>query len=123
MRSRPPVAAAEEKKRVAAKIASVADGRVMHGTSAVENHLVDEVGDYDYAYTVIDQMAKEKFNLKGDDRLPIQKHSQSTTLMDMLGLSFKVPDQLIPDVAIENPLESHMPFSYRYPNQPLWIME
>lgn len=117
------IADADEKKKVAARIASVADGRVMHGHSAIENHLVDEVGDYDYAYDVIDQMAKEKFNLKGDDRLPIQKYSQSTSLLDALGLSLKVPDNIVPKLGVENPLESHMPFSYRYPNQPLWVME
>lgn len=113
----------EEKTKIAAEIKAIADGRVMHGHSAIKSHLVDEVGDYDYAYDVIDQMAKEKFNLKGKDRLPIEKYSKSMTVMDFLGLSLKVPDGVVPKLEMSNPLESHMPFSYHYPNQPLWVME
>ena len=61
----------QEKKARAAKIKAVADGRIVTGRQAVAAGLVDELGDQDYAYTILDRMAKEKYHIKQKERLPL----------------------------------------------------
>lgn len=111
----------EEKEKRIASIKAVADGRVVHGVQAVEVGLADEVGDIDRAYEIIDQMAKERFNLRGTERLPLITLEDTYTVLDFLGLSVKIPRLHLPMAA--DPMTEAIPFSMRYPNQPLWIME
>lgn len=109
-----------EKADLIQRIESVADGRVVSGEQALDVGLVDMIGDLDAAWTLADEMAKERFNLKGDKRLPLEKLEAKAGLLDYLGISFKLPDFIKPEV---NPYKDLLPFSARYPNQPLWIME
>ena len=83
------------------------------------------VGDIDKAYTLVDTMAKERFHLRGKDRLPLAKVENTFTVMDFLGLKVSVPNIALPHAKdpMTSATETLMPFSARYPNQPLWIME
>lgn len=111
-----------EKQARSAKIRAVADGRVVTGRQALEAGLVDEIGDQDRAYTVLDTMSKERFHLKGKERLPLENEEKSFSLMQFLGLA---PDAMMPAMPGTEALQTlkMMPLSLRYPNQPLWVME
>lgn len=113
---------AEKKNRIA-RIREVADGRVVHGQEAMEAGLVDEIGDFEAAYTLLDQMAKErsKGRLKGKDRLPLKSRKDSFNLMEYLGLP--VAKAQVPALSTQDMVKELMPMSMRYPNQPLWVME
>lgn len=115
------MADAREKADRIARIKAVADGRVVHGREAVTAGLADEVGDFDYAYTSLDMMAKEKFNIKGKQRLPLETHEEGFSLLDMLGVT-PVKSSSLPS-APANVAVQMLPFSMRHPNQPLWVME
>jgi hypothetical protein len=69
---------------------------------------------------VLDQMAKEKFKLRGKERLPLETMEGRFSLMDFLGMNAKVfaPIKAPADMAAQM-----VPLSLRYPNQPLWVME
>jgi protease-4 len=110
----------QEKADRIAKIKAVADGRVVSGTEGVASGLVDELGDFEHAYNVLDQMAKEKFKLRGKERLPLETMEGRFSLMDFLGMNAKVfaPIKAPADMAAQM-----VPLSLRYPNQPLWVME
>ena len=113
----------QEKADLAARIKAVADGRIVPGNQAIAAGLVDELGDQEAAYTLLDQMAKEHFHLKGKERLPLQRDEDHFDLMQTLGLkaATHVPaPQAANDAAL---LRELMPMSMRFRNQPLWIME
>lgn len=110
----------EKKKEMIAKIKSVADGRILVGSEAKKMGLVDEIGDIDVAYELLNRMAKERFKIKGKDRLPLEEYSDTPSLMEMLGFSAKAS---LPSASSASPLDSYVPFSMKHPNQPLWIME
>lgn len=102
-----------------AKIKAVADGRVVSGRDALTAGLVDEIGDFEHAYDVLDQMAKEKFKLRGKERLPLETEESRFSLLQWLGIS---PMGKASVGAID--AAAHMmPLSLKYPNQPLWVME
>jgi len=107
-----------------ARIKAVADGRVVHGHDAVANGLADEVGDMDKAYTRLDQMAKERFHLRGKERLPLETEDEGLGLMELLGLSSSAASRAsrVPGTPLDAALRM-LPLSARYPNQPLWVME
>ena len=113
------------KKDRTGKIKAIADGRVVTGRQALAAGLVDEIGDQDLAYTRLDRMAKERFNLKGKEkeRLPLESESKSFSVMDFLGLApdTKMPSMPGADTAAQ--ALQMLPVSMRYPNQPLWVME
>ncbi len=109
-----------KKKAIIANIKSVADGRVLVGEEARKMNLVDEIGDIDVAYELLNRMARERFKIKGKDRLPLEEYSDTPSLLEILGLSAKVP---LPPVRSASPLDPYVPFSLKHPNQPLWIME
>lgn len=118
---------AEKNARIAS-IKAVADGRVVHGREAVSAGLADEVGDLHRAYQLLDQMAKERFGLKGKDKLPLENAYQTPTLMDMLGFGSsgdgahaRLPVPAATSAAIN--YKELMPLSMRYPNQLLWVLE
>lgn len=110
-----------EKAALSAKIRAVADGRVVTGRQAVASGLADEIGDQDRAYTVLDTLAKERFHLKGKERLPLESEEGAFNLLTMLGLkpeSAWNPGKDPAAIAVKM-----LPVSMRYPNQPLWILE
>jgi signal peptide peptidase SppA len=112
-----------KKKALIAKITAIADGRVVTGRQALEAGLVDELGDQESAYTILDGMAKERFHLKGKERLPLESEDKNFSIMQFLGIS---PESMMPSVpgAVSAVQASKMlPLSMRYPNQPLWVME
>ncbi len=118
---------AGEKAALIERLTAVADGRVVNGSEAVKVGLADQIGDYDAAYTLIDKMAKDRFGLSGKDRLPIGNHDSSFDVMSFLGLPSLKLNMPIRANAPMDPMtaatQAMMPFSMRYPNQPLWIME
>lgn len=104
---------------IKSRIRAVADGRVMTGLQAKAAGLVDQIGDQDLAYTQLDQLAKERFQLKDNDRLPLEVPDEGFSLFDLLSKNAGVKMN-------SNPLEQAvgtLPVSLRYPNQPLWVME
>jgi len=111
------------KDALSAKIKAIADGRVVTGRQALAAGLVDELGDQERAYTVLDTLSKERFHLKGKDRLPLENEEKTFNLMDFIGLS---PDTLMPAMpGSESTAQAlrMLPLSMRHPNQPLWVME
>jgi protease IV len=97
------------------RIKAIADGRIVTGLQAKTIGLVDEIGDQDRAYTILDGMARERFHIKkAEKRLPLKTADEGFNMADVLGLHSKAPDLL--------PTEM-LPVSARYPNQPLWVME
>lgn len=110
-----------EKTALIAKIKAVADGRVVTGRQAVTAGLADEIGDQDRAYTVLDTLAKERFHLKGKERLPLQSEESPFNLLEFVGLKSEgMFSNSNNPAAIALKV---MPFSMKYPNQPLWILE
>lgn len=109
----------KEKLALAAKIKAVADGRVVTGGQALQAGLVDELGDQDRAYTILDTMAKERFHLKGKERLPLESAEKGFSLLDLLGIDAGNVSSLNPAAQASKVL----PLSMQYPNQPLWVME
>ncbi|WP_373532430.1 signal peptide peptidase SppA [Vampirovibrio sp.] len=111
-----------EKTALIAKIKAVADGRVVTGRQALSAGLADKVGDQDLAHTELDRLAKERFHLKGKDRLPLEADSGTFSMLEFLGL--KSESLLNPTAKDPAALAAKMlPFSMRYANQPLWILE
>lgn len=103
------------------KIKAVADGRVVTGVQAKNAGLVDEIGDQEKAYTQLDLMAKERFHMKGKERLPLEQEEEGFNLLGLLGLGSQSSS-----LQKMNPLaqaSQMLPLSMKYPNQPLWIME
>ena len=113
---------AEKQARIA-KIKAVADGRVVTGRQGLAAGLVDEIGDQERAYTVLDAMVKEHFHLKGKKRLPLEGDENRFNLTDFLGLSSESMVPAIPSAASAVQAAKMLPLSMRYPNQPLWVLE
>lgn len=111
-----------EKARRIKSITEIADGRVMHGKAAMAAGLVDEIGDFETAYTRLDQMAKErsKGKLKGKERLPLRRQTDEFNLLEYLGLPVS---KLHAPPTQAGLVKEMMPLSMRYPNQPLWVLE
>ena len=104
---------------IKSRIRAVADGRVMTGAQAKAAGLVDQIGDQDIAYTQLDKLAKERFQIKDDDRLPLEVPDEGFSLFDFLshGTGVKLGSNALAQVT------DTLPVSLRYPNQPLWVME
>jgi len=113
-----------EKAAMAEKIKAIADGRIMIGEQAKEVGLVDELGDIADAYKLLNRMAKERFKIKGKDRLPLEPYESGNNLLELLGLTSKMP-ALGQQMAGQpwNAALSAMPMSWRFAGQPLWILE
>jgi protease-4 len=111
-----------EKTALIAKIKAVADGRVVTGRQALSAGLADKIGDQDLAHTELDRLAKERFHLKGKERLPLEVEGSPFSMLEFLGL--KTESLLNPATKDPAALAVKMlPFSMRYANQPLWILE
>lgn len=110
-----------EKKARAAKITAIADGRVVTGRQALTAGLVDEIGDQDRAYTLLDSMAKLHFHIKSKKRLPLVPEERNVGLLGLLsGLMGSSSQGSLTPMAEAMQL---VPMSMRYRNQPLWMME
>lgn len=111
-----------EKARRIQSITAIADGRVMQGKAALAAGLVDEIGDFETAYTRLDQMAKErsKGKLKGKERLPLRRQTEEFNLLEYMGLPVS---KLKAPATQASLMKDMMPLSMQYPNQPLWVME
>lgn len=112
-----------KKAEISKKIRAVADGRVVTGRQAVVVGLADELGDQEHAYAVLDAMAKKRFSgLKGKERLPLESVENGFDLLEFVGLKM---DTFLRG-SIPDPIQQAakmVPFSMRYPNQPLWVLE
>ncbi len=106
------------------QITAVADGRIVIGEQALKVGLVDELGDIDHAHNLLSRMAKERFKIKGKDRLELQPYKESSGLMDIIGFVSNAPaigQNMVGQPWVE--ALSVMPLSWRYSSQPLWILE
>ncbi|MGE0199345.1 MAG: signal peptide peptidase SppA [Candidatus Melainabacteria bacterium] len=118
-----------KKAALTAKIKAIADGRVVSGRQAIAAGLADELGDLKAAYELTNKMAKERHHLSGDKQLPLVPFEEHATLLEMLGLPTLMQHLPAPrsasgaDMASAEVLGGMLPFSVRYPNQPLWILE
>lgn len=112
-----------KKKDRTAKIKAVADGRIVHGEQALASGLVDEIGDMERAHEILDRMAKERFGLKGKDRLKLTKDEKAFSLMEWLGVPGYNSRFLNRPASMADLYGELMPLTMRYPNQPLWVME
>lgn len=107
-----------EKKTRAEKIKAIADGRVVTGRQALAAGLVDEIGDEDRAYTLLDSMAKLHFHIKSKKRLPLVSEEKNVGLLGLLSGLLGSNSQAGLTEAMQM-----IPMSMRYRNQPLWMME
>jgi protease-4 len=104
-----------QRNALVARIKAVADGRIVTGLQAKTVGLVDEIGDQDAAYTLLDKMARARFQLHSSKkRLPLKTTDEGFNMSDLLGISSK-GSSILP--------QEMLPVSARYPNQPLWVME
>ncbi len=121
-----------DKAKIAARKATlrtIADGRVMSGEQALKAGVVDALGDTYVAHGILDTLAKERFNIGKEDRLPLETYKLEGGLLEGIMLPFgamatQLSQVLVPQVApVAAPLAASVPLSSKYPNQPLWIME
>jgi len=115
-----------ERAARAAKIRAVADGRIVLGTVAKEEGLVDEIGDIDAAYTRLDKLARQfhRLNAHGETRLPLKDFSNKESLMELLGIPLnEALARLIPQAHMGPDFSRSIPLSLQYPKQPLWMLE
>ncbi len=122
----------KQKADLIKKITAIADGRVVVGEKAKQVGLVDELGDQDAAYTLLDNLVKERFHIKDrDKRLPLEEFDNEESLLSLLGLTSSSVTSLIQGVRSDNPsrqaLQSltggRLPLTLQFPNQPLWVLE
>lgn len=118
----------EAKEDLSERIRSVADGRVVLGSQALQYGLVDKVGDLYDAKAVLQELIIERYNMPDSTDLPLKPFKTARTWLDVLpfgtdaqGLvkSLGINVQW-PEVSSNQP---PLPFSMRYANQPLWVME
>ncbi len=117
-----------EKDARRAKIVAVADGRVVTGNQALKAGLVDELGDWYYAKTVLQGLVNERFNLDKATEMPLVPYEAES---DFLGRLIHLPfgeaslgmdlRHLLPYLKASDTVEASLPLSVRYANQPLWL--
>ena len=93
-----------------------ADGRIFTGEQALNYGFVDKLGGLALAKEDIRKMAKEKFPFISD-RIPIVGYNRTAGFEKFL---FRISNKFIPKI---NNFESLVPFSRKYPRQPLVIWE
>ncbi|MEW5822126.1 MAG: signal peptide peptidase SppA [Cyanobacteriota bacterium] len=92
-----------------------ADGRIFTGQQALKIGLVDELGDLDKAKIIALKLAKKRFkNVK--DTIDFEIYDKPQTFAEIL---LEIKSSVIP----KSSMDQAIPFSVKYPNQPLWIME
>lgn len=119
---------ARQRQQLSERIQSVADGRIVLGSQAVELGLVDELGDRTHAEQVLNQLVVERFKLPKTTKLPVVDYQETPNFFNLFG--FPIMAQMaqwtgLPAGSVQGAQlqEQVLPFSLRYPNQPLWIME
>ena len=106
------------------KIRAVADGRIVPGRMAKDAGLVDSIGDMYAAKEKLTAMAQERFKMKADKELPLESLGESGLLMQLFGIeALAKPLNYAAQKIGSNPLDTLMPLSAKYPNQPLWLYE
>lgn len=93
-----------------------ADGRVFTGQVAKELGFVDSTGGLYEAQKAVRLMAKSKFNLMSSD-LPIENYNKPSGLSEFL---FNVSETFMPN---KDMMKKSIPFSSKYPHQPLFVWE
>jgi protease IV len=113
--------AALRQKRIAS-IKAVADGRIVTGRQGLTAGLVDEIGDQEVAVARLNEMAKQRFHIKGSDLLPLETGEKRFDLAEWIGLNSK---SIVSGLTATTPAGQlpRLPLSARYPNQLLWMME
>jgi len=93
-----------------------ADGRVFTGQIAKQLGFVDNTGGLYEAQKAVQIMVKSKFNISGD--LPVITYNRPSGLSEFL---FSVSESIMPKKDVLS-LQS-IPFSAKYPHQPLFVWE
>jgi protease-4 len=122
-----------EKANRRAKIVAVADGRVVTGNQALKSGLVDELGDWYYAKTVLQELVNERFQLDKATEMPLVAYEAESDFLGRLlhlpfgeaslGLELKrlVPYFSPSFVPPSGTVDASLPLTVRYANQPLWL--
>jgi len=94
-----------------------ADGRVFTGQIAQKLGFIDNVGGIYEAQKAVQEMAKSKFKLSSSD-IPVVNYNKPSGLGELV---FGVSESIMPkkDVMMINSI----PFSAKYPHQPLFVWE
>lgn len=80
---------AEGRKMERAKVAELADGRIFTGKTALDNGLVDELGDLERSFDLLKEMCKVK------GKIPVVEgpKEEKTLLRELLGFDISLPDK------------------------------
>lgn len=115
----------KEKTQREAIIREIADGRVVTGTQAIEYKLVDSLGDVYAAHRVLDALVRERNEMAdSDEPIPLENYSVESSVLSVLGLpSLRIEQAFGAMFPTANFSAVTVPFSARYPKQPLWILE
>lgn len=118
----------KDKAKIAARkevLRSVADGRVVTGDQALSLGLVDELGDIYQAHMALDKLSKERFDIGGDEPLPLEEATEGPKLLRYINLlgGAMAPASRSNGSMLGQAIEQAIPFSMQHPNQPLWMME
>jgi protease-4 len=99
-----------------ATLRKYADGRVFTGEVAKQLGFVDSTGGLYEAQKAVQQMAKSRFNLISSD-LPIVNYNKPSGLSEFL---FNASETMMPN---KDMVKKSIPFSTKYPHQPLFVWE
>lgn len=94
-----------------------ADGRIFSGEQALTYGFVDKLGGMEEAKDALQSMAREKYNLSSLRKLPFSDYNQAPSFKDLL---YELSEASAPS---NLRLDNMIPFSSRYPHQPLLIWE
>ena len=117
-----------KKGEIAETIRSVADGRVVLGSDALNYHLVDSLGSSDDAVEKLKELVSEQFKINADN-LELDKDFNQPDFWDLVsGTSsrssrWEVVQRVTSMMNKSTPSMDFKPATLRFANQPLWLME
>lgn len=98
-----------------AKLRKYADGRIFTGEQAKGYGFVDSLGGAYEAHQILNEMAKQKFNLK-EDELPLVSFNKPSGISNIF---FNMSESVFP----VRKLGSMLPFSMKHHHKPLYLWE
>lgn len=117
----------DKKSAVAQAITSIADGRVVEGSQALQYYLIDQVGSSQDAIDLLKQLISKKFNIRSIDSIDVDRHYGRPSFSQLFGaevFSGNILNSLFQQAQQNNSLsDSLKPSTLKFANQPLWLME
>ena len=113
-------AVAKGRKMPIDKVKLIANGSIYTGKQALQNHLIDELGDYDDALDYAQKYCQQKYHL--NEKLKVDKNHGSLIFEDLEANmhSFNLPIRTGSTIFSDN---DYVSFIKRYNHVPLWIMQ